>query len=360
MFAEAGVPIVPGLEAQIALRHDHYSDFGGTTNPKIALRWQPTRPLLLRASWGTGFRAPPLYDLFTPLARSGIFGASLQDPVRCPTTGLQIDCGRVFVATKGGNKGLEPEKSEQFGAGVVWQPAADISLIVDYWKINKHGVIGSLDPAVVFGQFARYAPTNIIRGPVDPAFPDLPGPIETVLLTRQNLGSLRTSGIDVDIHWHGPRTPFGNFGVRLEGAYTLAWEQQLDGTTYTSALGRRGLGIAGPVPRWKHYASLRWQLGPWNATLAQAYQRGYDDANMDRNGAPLPVPPRRVGSYEIWDVQMIYSGLLNATLALGVKNLMDRAPPFSNQPFSRQVGFDPVYADPRGRTLHARLTLAFK
>jgi hypothetical protein len=39
---------------------------------------------------------------------------------------------------------------------------------------------------------------------------------------------------------------------------------------------------------------------------------------------------------------------------------MDRAPPFSNQPFSRQVGFDPVYADPRGRTLYTRLTLAFK
>ena len=360
MFAEVGVPIVRGLEAQIAVRHDHYSDFGGTTNPKVALRWQPARPFLLRTSWGTGFRAPTLYDLFTPLSRSAVFGLSLQDPIRCPTTRLPIDCDGVFASASGGNKGLEPETSEQFGAGVVWQPAAHISLMVDYWKINKRGVIGSLNPAVVFGQFARYAATNIIRGPVDPAFPDLAGPIETVLLTRQNLGNLRTSGIDVDIQWHGPNTPFGNFGMRLEGGYVLAWQQQLDGTTYTSALGRRGFGIAGPVPRWKHYATFRWQIGPWNATLAQAYQQGYDDANMDRFGATLAVPPRRVGSYEIWDLQVLYGGLRNATLALGVKNLMDRAPPFSNQPFSRQVGFDPVYSDPRGRTLHGRLTLEFK
>jgi iron complex outermembrane recepter protein len=360
MFAEAVVPIARGLEAQIAVRHDHYSDFGGTTNPKVALRWQPARPLLLRTSWGTGFRAPTLYDLFTPLSRSAVFGASLHDPIRCPITRLPIDCDGVFASASGGNEALKPETSGQFGAGLIWQPIADISLTVDYWRINKRGVIGSLNPAVVFGQFTRYAPTNIIRGTADPAFPDLPGPIETVLLTQQNLGGLRTSGIDFDIQWHGPSTPVGNFDMRLEGAYLLTWQQQLDGTTYTSALGRKGFGIAGPVPRWKHYAMFRWQIGPWNTTLAQAYQRGYDDANMDRFGVPLAIPPRRVGSHEIWDLQILYGGLRNITLALGVKNLMDRAPPFSNQPFSRQVGFDPVYADPRGRTLHGRVTLAFK
>jgi len=43
-----------------------------------------------------------------------------------------------------------------------------------------------------------------------------------------------------------------------------------------------------------------------------------------------------------------------------VKNVMDRSPPFSNQPFTRQVGFDPVYADPHGRTFYARLTVSFR
>jgi iron complex outermembrane receptor protein len=55
LFVEASVPIVKDVEAQIAARYDHYGDFGGTTNPKIALRWQPMRTLLLRTSWGTGF-----------------------------------------------------------------------------------------------------------------------------------------------------------------------------------------------------------------------------------------------------------------------------------------------------------------
>jgi len=41
LFAEASIPIVRGLEAQVAARYDHYSDFGSTVNPKIALRWKP-------------------------------------------------------------------------------------------------------------------------------------------------------------------------------------------------------------------------------------------------------------------------------------------------------------------------------
>ena len=363
LFVEASIPLARGFEAQIAARYDHYNDFGGTTNPKVALRWQPVRRLLLRTSWGTGFRAPTLYDLFTPSSRGVVTGASLQDPIRCPITGLPVDCpgafNGVFQSTSGGNPRLQPEKSEQFNGGVVWEPIAGLSLNIDYWKINKSNVIGKVDASVIFGNFDRYAPTNIVRGPVDPNFPALPGPIETVLLNEENLGDLRTSGLDAAAYWRGPSTPIGTFGFGLDGTYVLSWDEQLDGIHFTSGLGRKGSAIAGPVPRWKHHATLDWEYGPWGATLGETYQSGYVDANVDRLGAPLAVPPRSVGTYDVWDVQGRYSGLGNAKIALGVKNLMDRAPPFSNQPFTRQIGYDPVYADPRGRTYYARLTLVF-
>jgi iron complex outermembrane receptor protein len=96
VFVEANVPIVKNVEAQVAARYDHYGDFGATTNPKIALRWQPLRTLLLRTSWGTGFRAPTLYDLFTPLSRGGTASADQLDPLRCPITHLPTDCPGQF------------------------------------------------------------------------------------------------------------------------------------------------------------------------------------------------------------------------------------------------------------------------
>ena len=358
-FAEVSVPAAKGLEAQIAVRFDRYSDFGDTTNPKIALRWQPTHTLSLRASWANGFRAPTLYDLFTPSSQSFVADPAFQDPVRCPVTGLPVDCDGVYKSVMGGNPHLRPEVSDQFNAGVVWEPLARLSLDVDYWKINKSSNIGALNETVVFEQFTRYAPTNIRRGPVDPKFPNLPGPIEAVLLANQNLGNLRTSGIDVGTQWRGPNSPIGSFGFRLDGTYALRWDQQLDGIHYTSALGRRGLGIAGPVPRWRHIATVNWNHDPWGATLAQTYQSGYDDANVDRRSAPLRVPPRRVGNYSVWDLQVRYNGFPHTVLAIGINNFLDDAPPFSNQPFSRQVGYDPAYADPRGRICYLQLTYAF-
>lgn len=42
---------------------------------------------------------------------------------------------------------------------------------------------------------------------------------------------------------------------------------------------------------------------------------------------------------------------------VGVRNLFERDPPFSAVAFT---GFDPAYADPRGRTYYARLTCAFR
>lgn len=364
VFAEGIVPLAHGIEAQIAARYDRYSDFGGTMNPKVALRWQPIRALLLRTSWGTGFRAPTLYDLFTPLTQGAVFGASLQDPLRCPITGLPSDCpgqfGGAFPSATGGNPKLGPEKSEQTNAGIAWEPMHGLSLDVDYWKINKRDVIGTLDPAVVFADFDRYSQTTIVRGPVDPAFPALPGPIETVLLNEQNLGDLRTSGVDVGAHWSATIPRIGAFAFGFDGSYVLRWDEQLDGIHDTSTLGRKVAAINGPVPRWKHHASLNWERSPFGATIGETFQSGYLDANVDRAGAPLSVPPRRVGAYDIWDLEARYSASFHATIALGIKNILDRAPPFSNQPFTRQVGYDPTYADPAGRIYYVRLSYAFR
>jgi hypothetical protein len=33
------VPLLDTVELQVAGRYDDYSDFGNTTNPKVALRW---------------------------------------------------------------------------------------------------------------------------------------------------------------------------------------------------------------------------------------------------------------------------------------------------------------------------------
>ena len=57
------IPLVQALEIDAAVRYDHYSDFGDTTNPKVGVTWKVDDDLKLRGSWGTSFRAPTLTDI---------------------------------------------------------------------------------------------------------------------------------------------------------------------------------------------------------------------------------------------------------------------------------------------------------
>ncbi len=46
------------------VRHDNYSNFGGTTNPRLALIYSPTDKTSVKLLYGTAFRAPNNYEMF--------------------------------------------------------------------------------------------------------------------------------------------------------------------------------------------------------------------------------------------------------------------------------------------------------
>ena len=349
LFAELNVPIATGLEAQFAVRYDHYSDFGGTTNPKAAVRWQPNAAWLVRASYGTGFRAPTLPDLWTPASPG--YTTAQKDPRRCDITRLDADCRGIFRSFTGGDPRLQPEESRQWNLGVVWEPLSGYSIGVDCWKINKTNTIGALTDQQIFTNFDLFEATHIVRSSAAPGS-TLPGPIEKVIEITENLGALWTSGVDVDLDLRGPSTSFGRLAFNLNGTYVDRWQQQLDGIHYIAAVGS---SVVGAVPRWRHYATLYWNYAAWTATLAQVYSSGYTEVNPT-----FPNNERKVGAYDIWNLQGTYSGLKNTILTLGIKNLFDRAPPFSNQNSQGLVMFDPRYADPRGRLFYAQIAVSFR
>ncbi len=351
VFAEINIPLMRGVELGASLRYDHYSDFGGTTNPKIAIRWQPVSSLLLRGTAGTGFLAPTLPNLFTPQSGAFVSNPLLVDPVRCPVTHAPDDCGQgTFLFVQGGNPRLRPETSTQYSAGAVWEPTPGASLGVQWWRIDVANVINNYGPADAFLDYDRLAPDHIVRGPPDPAYPGLPGPIVAVLGLYENVGNLSTSGVDVTIGARYTHPAAGTFRFSLNGTYILDYLFSPPGG---SKIDLAGTGSYTAVPRWRHYAEVAWQRGPWGASLAQLFQSGYSDQSLN-------LPPRDVGTYGLWNLQGVYSGFRDWSIAAGIRNLFDTAPPFSNQTRVAQVGYDPSYADPRGRTFYLRAGYAFR
>ncbi|HTS21781.1 MAG TPA: TonB-dependent receptor [Casimicrobiaceae bacterium] len=348
LFAELSLPLTKELEVLASVRYDQYSDFGGTTNPKLGIRWQPAKSLLLRGAWGTGFRAPTLVDLYTPQFTAG--QENLSDPVRCPVTNTPEDCNGPFDVVSGGNPQLQPETSTQTTAGFIWEPAKGWSIGAQWWHIAKSNVISTLSADDVLGLYDSFGGSNVIRGPVDPAYPGLPGPIAKILTYNQNLGSLKTSGIDFALRAQSPPSSLGQLSFSFAGTYVYQFLETLPGTDPYSYVGQ--MGFYGSVPRWRHYAELYWQQGPWGATLSESYQSGVLDSAVKIDGEP-----RQLGAYSLWNLQGTYTALRNTTIAVGVRNLFDTAPPFTG---AFQFGFDPAYADVHGRTFYARASYSFR
>ncbi len=71
------------------------------------------------------------------------------------------------------------------------------------------------------------------------------------------------------------------------------------------------------------------------------------------------MAPNRVKAYSLWDLSLAYSLTKQLKLRAGVKNLLDEAPPYSNQAYYFLSGYDPTYTDPRGRRLYASVNYAF-
>jgi iron complex outermembrane recepter protein len=362
-FGELNIPIAAGLEANAAVRHDRYQGSGNATAPKISLRWQPAKSVLLRTSYGQGFRAPSLADLYSPNL-SGVSANGLSDPVRCPTTGLAIDCATQFAVTTGGNPQLDPEKSNNFTVGLVLEPNANLSIGLDAFRIElKDTIVNGVTPTVILGDLAQYG-NLVTRGPVDPNLPNLPGPITNINQTNINFGRTIVSGVDVDAKLRFGFADTGRMVLSLSGTYFTKYDGENPDGSFTSAIDVPNTATSGLIPRWRHYLSFNWSRGPWAATLAQSWQKSYYDVcgNSDADCQAGITAPRRVGSYETYDFQGTYSGFKNLQLTLGIKNLFDRDPPFTNTggTVSFQAGYDPQYADPRGRFVYARATYSFK
>ena len=355
LYAELGVPIMKNLEGTIAVRYDHYSDFGSTTNPKVSLRWQPMKELVLRGSYGTGFMAPNLYQLYVPNT-TGVSTPGLSDPLRCPTTNDTPDCLTQFGVIFGGNTQLKPEESFQVNAGFVIEPVRGLSLSLDWFKVNIYqGISNGPSPEVILDDLAQFG-NLVTRGPVQPAFPTLPGPIINIDQRYINLGTLKLTGIDGELKFVFPKLDWGQLMFTGNGTYFIKYDvQQLDGSFAGFVSQQAGSATSGVTPRFKSYLQLNWQLGPWGATLGNTYQSGYGDVGTDINDEP-----RRVGSLSLWDLNLTYSGFKNMVLTLGARNLLDTNPPLTNQQTTFQGGYDPTYYDARARFVYGQIAYTFK
>jgi iron complex outermembrane receptor protein len=349
LFGETNVPVLKNLDLGAAVRYDHYDDVGVSTNYKANVRWQPVKQVVLRASAGSGFRAPTLTDMWQPQTLGT--SATFDDP-KTNQHDIQVN------ALSGGNPNLKPEESRQKSAGIVLVPFDNFTVGVDWFKINVSNMLATPSAQEVVSRFragdSSYANFVTLNSS---------GGISSIKTLLTNSGDAVVKGFDVFANYR-LNTTYGRLDAALNGTYMDQFDQTSPGGgvshkvgTLVDGQGNPVLGAdnGGVIMRWKHTLSGTWSKDQWTATLIQNYSSRYE-AGWREDGERSFV-----GANATYDANVTYKPIKPLTLTLGVRNLFDKQPaifvPVSNQ---FQYGYDINQYDPRGRFLYVNAAYRFK
>ncbi|HEX7048239.1 MAG TPA: TonB-dependent receptor [Gammaproteobacteria bacterium] len=354
VFAEFLIPLLPTLEANLAVRRDDYSDFGTTTNPKLSLRWAPTNEWLFRASYGESFIAP---DLGTLYAATAFSAETLIDRVGCEAdggtgprcSGQQYDTYFYGAATVGAN--LQPETAENFTLGMVWSPDRMFSVGLDYYDITLDNVIVQDAQALLDAEFeGRPLPQGA-------SVERQAGRIVRINAPPINGKGFETSGVDLDATFR-LELGVGTLITGLQWSHILTYDQEL----LAGAGAEDQLDLAGQ-PDHRGILSLTWLQGPFTANLqynilpstTAGVSGDWENAATDPNAQDRL--DRQIDAWNTLDAQLSYATPWDGKISVGARNVTDEDPPLDatfGYPY-----YDNELYNPFGRVTYVRYTQNF-
>jgi len=360
VFTEVIIPVTKDLEANLAVRRDEYDGFGASTNPKVSLRFKALDSLLFRGSYSTGFRVPTFNQLYNGVSVALYTGADLADPAICPRGRVDSTIpGCVALRpdiVNGGKTDLGPEEAKMASVGFIFEPMPNISIGMDWWKIQREGTIQLLSLRTMLESYSLF-PERFLR--------DAGGTLVAVDQRIVNAGETLTEGVEVSI-----KSGFNAVGARwtagLEGTYLIQKKSRVlvSAPWGASEVGRfttgGDLGL-----RWKHSATISARMGDWGSTFSQNFRSGYNDQVLPGVASGQVTPPNwksKVDSYTTYNLSATYTGIKNLTVTGLIKNLFDKDPPFAvtyDSNFGSGSSWEPRVADPRGRAFVLNLEYKF-
>ncbi len=360
-FAEFNLPVFDQLEVNLAVRHDRYDGFGGTTNPKYSFKWQPIDWLVFRGSYSTGFKVPDFAKLFRGITESQYTGLDLADPAVCPKGQYNPDVANCSVQIRpdiitGGNPNLKPEEAKQRSVGFVLAPNGNFNVSVDWWEIERLNTIRSgFNLSTMTANYDLYA-SNFIR--------DGSGNIIAIDQRYINTGGTLTRGIELDANVRG-QIAGGDWNVHLNGNYLDTFRTKtFDSLPYSDNLvGEYERYYNLPI-RWKHTLGVGWAKGDWAHTLTQVYRGGYKDWQPGGivNGYVPPNWDPKVDAYITYNYSVTWTGMEHLKATFGIRNLLNTDPPFTVRYLDDGdgAGWEARVADPRGRSFNLLLEYRFQ
>jgi iron complex outermembrane receptor protein len=387
VFAEVNAPLTKQLEVNAAVRADKVGQTDVSVVPKLSARYEVTKSFMLRGTVANGFRAPNVAET-GKIALSAFQNGNI-DPKRCATAtqiydvlknGNTLDkadstrardlgCSVSFAVSVQGNPQLEPEKSRSYNLGFVLEPMKNLSLTMDYYRIERRNEIGTRSAEAILasedatpGLVQRIAVTEDDKRLAARAnelsgknIQWTTGPISAVYQRYENLNKTRVSGVDVELNHLLKLGSGSRLRTNVKANYQLdyrSWDTITD--TYTENL----VGNYGQY-RYNVRAATNWINNSWNIggavtyvpetkLIDTKYTTAYTAEGCEDRG--IPADYCRLKQDVLVNLNVSFTGIPRTTIFAYLNNVFNRA---------ELVDVRSVNPAPRGRTLRIGAEYSF-
>ncbi|MBK9003892.1 MAG: TonB-dependent receptor [Sphingomonadales bacterium] len=361
---ELRVPVLDFLTLNGAARYDTFGFAGRdvgkfTYNGGIEVR--PMESLLLRAAYGTAFRAPDLHYVFTG---PGNVSSGVDDYYLCRTEEPDEDIGDCsysgagVVVNRTGNRDLEAETGKTLTAGVVFSPSPRFSLSVDYFRVTLDNQVDDLSIDQIAEDEADCRIGTTANGTAvdvnSPTCQDaiarvtrfasggLAGEISSIRVNPINIARERVSGIDFAFRGSLP-TGFGTFTLSASHSHVLKHSfQRYPGDPVIDKL---AVDSGYYLPRDKSSASLGWEMDGLQLTVSGT--RLGKLPNYDEDAWVKP--------YYLFNTTLQYDFTDHLRGSLTIRNLLDEMP-VKDETWSGYPYYNASWYDSIGRSVFMQLT----
>jgi iron complex outermembrane recepter protein len=317
LYADAETDLTPQVLANVAARFESYNDFGERLSGKVALRYQPSRRLVLRAAAGTGFRAPGLSQAaFNKVVTNVIADEFVEVGV------FPVDHPAALAL---GSRPLREETSVSLSAGLAFTPVDNLTVTADVFHID-------IDDRIILG--ATFDDDATLQLLADAGITGVGG----VQYFTNGLDT-RTQGVDLTGNL---RVPAGQRGtLDLTGSLNYTHNEILRVDSIPDVLRDAGstepglldtvtvIGIEDERPDWRATLQANYTLGRVSALGRFSYYGGFESAQPGF----CDLCREEYGGKGLVDAEVGYQFNL-VKVAVGVRNLFDTYP---DQPSSEVV-----------------------
>jgi outer membrane receptor protein involved in Fe transport len=354
---ENEIPLMRSLELSTAVRADHYSDVGSTTNPRFGLSWSPVKGIDLRASYSTSFRAPNEQEESLKAFGSQIF--------TYPSGLFSIPGGGrepIFLLYGSSVTPLRPETSKNISAGADFSPefAKDLKLSVGYYRIDFRDRIitppfdlSALLHPEIYGSLitsladdaaaAAFLQSQIARGAL---YTDYAGSGSTRVRYAYNDSLVNASRVVQQGADLGATDSWKFGGGELEANGNAAI---IHGILTSLTAGSTATDVSNTYGNPLHYRArvgVSWLLGGWRTSGNVNYSGNYVDTSV--------APYGRIASITTFDFSSSWAPtfLRGFAVSASVINAFNRQPPATGALSSAPVPglyYDVANGDPLGR-----------